>query len=44
MLAARPELVELMITHRFDLEDAEEAFRLARDKSSGARRVVIHPS
>jgi threonine dehydrogenase-like Zn-dependent dehydrogenase len=44
MLADRPELVELMITHRFDLEDAEEAFRLAREKSSGARRVVIHPN
>ena len=43
MLGARPELVELLITHRFGLEEAPEAFRVASDKSAGARRVVVHP-
>jgi threonine dehydrogenase-like Zn-dependent dehydrogenase len=43
MLAARPDLVDMVITHRFDIEDAEEAFRAAADKSTGALRVVVHP-
>jgi threonine dehydrogenase-like Zn-dependent dehydrogenase len=32
-----------MITHRFPIEDAAEAFRVAADKSTGALRVVIEP-
>jgi threonine dehydrogenase-like Zn-dependent dehydrogenase len=43
MLAADPDLVDALITHRFPIEDAEEAFRVASDKSTGARRVVIEP-
>ncbi len=43
MLAQRPELAESMITHRFPIEDAPEAFRVASDKSSGALRVVLEP-
>jgi threonine dehydrogenase-like Zn-dependent dehydrogenase len=41
MLAGRPELVQTLITHRFPIEDAPEAFRVARDKSKGVFRVVI---
>jgi 2-desacetyl-2-hydroxyethyl bacteriochlorophyllide A dehydrogenase len=43
MLAQRPELAESLITHRFPIEDAPEAFRVASDKSSGALRVVLEP-
>ena len=43
MLADRPELAESLITHRFPIEDAAEAFRVAADKSTGALRVVIEP-
>jgi 2-desacetyl-2-hydroxyethyl bacteriochlorophyllide A dehydrogenase len=41
LLAARPEVADTLITHRFALEDAVEAFRVASDRSSGAVRVVL---
>jgi 2-desacetyl-2-hydroxyethyl bacteriochlorophyllide A dehydrogenase len=44
MLADEPEIARTVITHRFPLEDATEAFRMASDRSSGAIRVVIEPS
>jgi 2-desacetyl-2-hydroxyethyl bacteriochlorophyllide A dehydrogenase len=44
MLAAEPEVARTVITHRFALEDAGEAFRVAADRSSGAIRVVLEPS
>ena len=44
MLAEDPEIARTVITHRFALEDAPEAFRVAADKASGAIRVVIEPS
>ena len=44
MLAENPEIARTVITHRFALEDAPEAFRVASDKASGAIRVVIEPS
>ena len=43
LLAARPELTSTLITHRFPIEDAVEAFRLAQDKSKGVFRVVVEP-
>jgi 2-desacetyl-2-hydroxyethyl bacteriochlorophyllide A dehydrogenase len=44
MLAEQPEIPRTVITHRFPIEDATEAFRVAGDRSSGAIRVVIEPS
>ena len=43
LLASRPELTEALITHRFPIEDAPEAFRVAQDKSKGVFRVVVQP-
>jgi threonine dehydrogenase-like Zn-dependent dehydrogenase len=43
MLAADPEITRALITHRFPIDDAEEAFRVADDRSSGAIRVVLEP-
>ena len=43
MIADDPEIARTVITHRFPIEDAGEAFRVAGDKSSGAIRVVIEP-
>jgi 2-desacetyl-2-hydroxyethyl bacteriochlorophyllide A dehydrogenase len=43
MLAADPEIARTVITHRFPLEDAAEAFRVAGDRAAGALRVVIEP-
>jgi 2-desacetyl-2-hydroxyethyl bacteriochlorophyllide A dehydrogenase len=44
MLAEQPDIPATVITHRFPLEDAPEAFRVAADRSSGAIRVVIEPA
>jgi 2-desacetyl-2-hydroxyethyl bacteriochlorophyllide A dehydrogenase len=44
MLAADSDIARTVITHRFPLEDAPEAFRVASDKRNGAIRVVIEPS
>ena len=43
LLAARPELARTLITHRFPIDDAVEAFRVAQDKSKGVFRVVVQP-
>lgn len=43
MLADEPAIARAVITHRFPLEDAVEAFRVAGDRASGSIRVVLEP-
>ncbi len=43
LLASRPELANTLITHRFPIEDAVEAYRVAQDMSKGVFRVVVEP-
>jgi len=43
LLAELPDLGETMITHRFPLDGATEAFATARDRAAGAIKVVFEP-
>ena len=43
LLAARPEVPETIITHRFPLDGAAEAFTTAQDRHAGAIKVVLEP-
>jgi 2-desacetyl-2-hydroxyethyl bacteriochlorophyllide A dehydrogenase len=43
LLASRPEIAGAVITHRFPLDAAAEAFATAADRASGAIKVVLEP-
>jgi len=43
ILAARPEIADALITHRFGLDEAPHAFAVASGRASGAIKVVLHP-
>jgi threonine dehydrogenase-like Zn-dependent dehydrogenase len=43
MLATKPEIAQTIITHRYPIDDAQEAFRVAAERSAGVIKVVIEP-
>jgi len=44
ILARQPEAAGVLITHRFPLDAAREAFATAADRASGAIKVVLEPA
>jgi len=43
VLAGNPDIAATVITHRFPLDEAAEAFRVATDRGAGAIKVVLMP-
>jgi threonine dehydrogenase-like Zn-dependent dehydrogenase len=43
ILAGRPAIGATLITHRFPLDAAAEAFAVAGDRAAGAIKVVLDP-
>jgi threonine dehydrogenase-like Zn-dependent dehydrogenase len=43
LMAQRPELADILITHRLPLDSAPEAFAIAADRKAGAIKVVLEP-
>jgi threonine dehydrogenase-like Zn-dependent dehydrogenase len=42
-LAKNPAIAQTLITHRFPLEAAEEAFATANNRAAGAIKVTFNP-
>jgi threonine dehydrogenase-like Zn-dependent dehydrogenase len=43
LLSTRPEVADALVHHRFGLDDAPEAFRVAGDRTTGAIKVLLEP-
>jgi 2-desacetyl-2-hydroxyethyl bacteriochlorophyllide A dehydrogenase len=43
LLATMPDLFDAVVTHRFNLSDAPEAFRAATDRQGGAIKILLEP-
>jgi threonine dehydrogenase-like Zn-dependent dehydrogenase len=43
LLASTPAVVDALVHHRFGLDDAPEAFRVAGDRAHGAVKVLLEP-
>ncbi len=43
LLADQPALADVLVSHRFGLDDAAEAFRVSADRAAGAIKVVLEP-
>ena len=43
LLADVPDVAGALVTHRFGLDEAAEAFRVASDRAAGAIKVVLEP-
>ncbi len=43
ILDGTPDLADTLVTHRFGLDDAAEAFRVAGDRDEDPIKVVVHP-
>lgn len=41
LLASNPQIADLIVTHKFTLDEAAEAFRVAADRSAGAIKVHL---
>ena len=42
LISQNTDIGKTIISHRFNLEDAKEAFRIADDKNSGSIKVVFN--
>jgi threonine dehydrogenase-like Zn-dependent dehydrogenase len=43
VLGDSPDLADTVVTHRFTIEEAVDAFRVASDRKSGSIKVHINP-